>query len=294
MISMLAVSEGGLQQSMKMIQGLGVDNIIVESKEYSTDELLEIRKHSPGLSVDDARAIKETLVFVEAWAGIKNIKVWSLFSHEGDSSNSEVWAVSSDFFTLSNLEPEVGEVFTSDDNREFATKAVLGEATARRMFPNGDAINKQVKVNFTWFQVIGILKDQKIPGEEIQGVKVGGDSDRVYIPLNTGLNRLKVEDMASELTTAKFKIKDEPLVSAQAAISENIRRRHGGQEDFRIRVPNEILAQQRQTNRIFNIVMTSVAIISLLVGGIGIMNIMLASVLERKSEIGLLVRLKMM
>ena len=287
-ISMLAVSEGGLQQSMKMIQGLGVDNIIVESKEYSTDELLEIRKHSPGLSVDDARAIKETLVFVEAWAGIKNIKVWSLFSHEGDSSNSEVWAVSSDFFTLSNLEPEVGEVFTSDDNREFATKAVLGEATARRMFPNGDAINKQVKVNFTWFQVIGILKDQKIPGEEIQGVKVGGDSDRVYIPLNTGLNRLKVEDMASELTTAKFKIKDEPLVSAQAAISENIRRRHGGQEDFRIRVPNEILAQQRQTNRIFNIVMTSVAIISLLVGGIGIMNIMLASVLERKSEIGLL------
>lgn len=288
MISMLAVSEGGLQQSMKMIQGLGVDNIIVESKEYSTDELLEIRKHSPGLSVDDARAIKETLVFVEAWAGIKNIKVWSLFSHEGDSSNSEVWAVSSDFFTLSNLEPEVGEVFTTDDNREFATKAVLGEATARRMFPNGDAINKQVKVNFTWFQVIGILKDQKIPGEEIQGVKVGGDSDRVYIPLNTGLNRLKVEDMASELTTAKFKIKDEPLVSAQAAISENIRRRHGGQEDFRIRVPNEILAQQRQTNRIFNIVMTSVAIISLLVGGIGIMNIMLASVLERKSEIGLL------
>lgn len=287
-ISMLAVSEGGLQQSMKMIQGLGVDNIIVESKEYSTDELLEIRKHSPGLSVDDARAIKETLVFVEAWAGIKNIKVWSLFSHEGDSSNSEVWAVSSDFFTLSNLEPEVGEVFTTDDNREFATKAVLGEATARRMFPNGDAINKQVKVNFTWFQVIGILKDQKIPGEEIQGVKVGGDSDRVYIPLNTGLNRLKVEDMASELTTAKFKIKDEPLVSAQAAISENIRRRHGGQEDFRIRVPNEILAQQRQTNRIFNIVMTSVAIISLLVGGIGIMNIMLASVLERKSEIGLL------
>lgn len=288
MISMLAVSEGGLQQSMKMIQGLGVDNIIVESKEYSTDELLEIRKHSPGLSVDDARAIKETLVFVEAWAGIKNIKVWSLFSHEGDSSNSEVWAVSSDFFTLSSLEPEVGEVFTSDDNREFATKAVLGEATARRMFPNGDAINKQVKVNFTWFQVIGILKDQKIPGEEIQGVKVGGDSDRVYIPLNTGLNRLKVEDMASELTSAKFKIKDEPLVSAQAAISENIKRRHGGQDDFRIRVPNEILAQQRQTNRIFNIVMTSVAIISLLVGGIGIMNIMLASVLERKSEIGLL------
>ena len=287
-ISMLAVSEGGLQQSMKMIQGLGVDNIIVESKEYSTDELLEIRKHSPGLSVDDARAIKETLVFVEAWAGIKNIKVWSLFSHEGDSSNSEVWAVSSDFFTLSSLEPEVGEVFTSDDNREFATKAVLGEATARRMFPNGDAINKQVKVNFTWFQVIGILKDQKIPGEEIQGVKVGGDSDRVYIPLNTGLNRLKVEDMASELTSAKFKIKDEPLVSAQAAISENIKRRHGGQDDFRIRVPNEILAQQRQTNRIFNIVMTSVAIISLLVGGIGIMNIMLASVLERKSEIGLL------
>ena len=84
-ISMLAVSEGGLKQSMKMIQGLGVENIIVEGKEYSTDELLEVRKHSPGLSVDDARAIKETLDFVDKWAGIKDMRVWSLFSHEGDS-----------------------------------------------------------------------------------------------------------------------------------------------------------------------------------------------------------------
>lgn len=287
-ISMLAVSEGGLKQSMKMIQGLGVENIIVEGKDYSTDELLEIRKHSPGLSVDDARAVKETLEFVDKWAGIKNMRVWTLFSHEGDSRNSEVWAVSSDFFDLSSLGTEVGTLFTEEDNQEFATKAVLGDATARRLFPNGDAEGKQIKVNFTWFEVIGILQDQKIPGEEIQGEKVGGDSDRVYIPLNTGLNRLKVEDMTSELSSARFKIKGEPLVSAQAAIYENIKRRHGGQDDFRIIVPNEILAQQRQTNRIFTIVMTSVAIISLLVGGIGIMNIMLASVLERKSEIGLL------
>lgn len=287
-ISMLAVSEGGLKQSMKMIQGLGVENIIVEGKDYSTDELLEVRKHSPGLSVDDARAVKETLEFVDKWAGIKNMRVWTLFSHEGDSRNSEVWAVSSDFFDLSSLGTEVGDVFSEEDNQEFATKAVLGDATARRLFPNGDALGKTVKVNFTWFEVVGILQDQKIPGEEIQGEKVGGDADRVYIPLNTGLHRLKVEDMASELTSARFKIKDESLVSAQAAIYENIKRRHGGQDDFRMIVPNEILAQQRQTNRIFTIVMTSVAIISLLVGGIGIMNIMLASVLERKSEIGLL------
>ena len=288
MISMLAVSEGGLKQSMKMIQVLGVENIIVKDREFSSDELLEVRKHSAGLSVDDARAVKETLEFVEKWAGIKNMRVWTLFSHEGDSRNSEVWAVSSDFFTLSNLETEVGAVFTEEDNQEFATKAVLGDTTARRLFPNGEAEGKQIKVNFTWFEVIGILEDQKIPGEEIQGEKVGGEADRVYIPLNTGLNRLKVEDMASELTEARFRIKGESLVSAEAAISENVRRRHGGQDDFRMVVPNDLLAQQRQTNRIFTIVMTSVAIISLLVGGIGIMNIMLASVLERKSEIGLL------
>ncbi len=287
-ISMLAVSEGGLKQSMKMIQGLGVENIIVEGKEYSTDELLEVRKHSPGLSVDDARAIKETLDFVDKWAGIKDMRVWSLFSHEGDSRNSEVWAVSSDFFDLSSLHAEEGTLFTVEDDREFATKAVLGEATARRLFPNGAAVGKPVKVNFTWFEVVGVLKDQKIPGEEIQGEKVGGDSDRVYIPLNTGLNRLKVEDMESELSSARFKIKGESLNAAQAAIQLNIKRRHGGQDDFRMIVPNEILAQQKQTNRIFTIVMTSVAIISLVVGGIGIMNIMLASVLERKSEIGLL------
>lgn len=287
-ISMLAVSEGGLQQSMKMIQGLGVENIIVENVDYTPDELLEIRKHSSGLSVDDARAVDETLEFVEKWAGIREMKVWTLFSHYGDSRNSEVWAVSSDFFDLTSLVTEEGSLFTVEDDREFATKAVLGDATARRLFPNGDAIGEAVKVNFTWFEVIGILRDRKIPGEEIQGEKVGGDTDRLYIPLNTGLHRLKVEDMVSELSSAKFKIRGESLVSAQAAIQENIKRRHGGQIDFRMVVPNEILAQQRATNRIFTIVMTSVAVISLLVGGIGIMNIMLASVLERKSEIGLL------
>ena len=222
--------------------------------------------------------------------GIRNMRVWTLFSHEDEGSgiNSEVWAVSSDFFDLSSLGIEVGSLFTEEDNQKFATKAVLGETTARRLFPNGDAVGKPVKVNFTWFEVIGVLQDQKIPGEEIQGVKVGGDSDRVYIPLNTGLNRLKVEEMTSELSEVKFKIKGESLVSAESAIRENIKRRHGAQDDFQVTVPNDILAQQRQTNRIFNIVMTSVAIISLLVGGIGIMNIMLASVLERKSEIGLL------
>ena len=69
-ISMLAVSEGGLKQSMKMIQGLGVENIIVKDKDFSSEELLEVRKHSPGLSVDDARAVKETLEFVDKWGPV--------------------------------------------------------------------------------------------------------------------------------------------------------------------------------------------------------------------------------
>ncbi len=288
-IAMLAVSEGGRQESMKMIEGMGIQNIIVDDIQFTNEELLEIRKHSAGLSRADAIAVAESVPSVEKWAGVREIKAWNLFSHEGNSRNTQVWAVNSDFFELSNLEPVVGEIFTQEDDEKFAPKAVLGDATARDLFPNGDAVGKPVKVNFTWFEVVGILQDRAIEGDTFQGEAVGGESARVYIPLNSGLNRLRNADMASELSKVKFRITaGQDLAAASNAIRDGILSRHGSQEDIHVVNPTKLLAQERSQQRIFTIVMSSVAGISLLVGGIGIMNIKLASVLERKSEIGLM------
>ena len=287
-ISMLAVSEGGRIQSMQMIEGMGVRNLIVHADEPTDDSLREIRQHSIGLSLADAKAIKDTLSFVDAWSGINIVNTWGLFSYFNQSSG-EVWAVSPTFFELSALEAAIGDLFTDTDNENFAQKAVLGSTIAKTLFPNGDAVGSRIKVNYVWFEVIGVLRDRQLPGDSFQGEQVGGESDRVYIPLQTGLKRLTKESWAPELSILKVKINESVEVSTAAvAIQHLIDRRHGNQQDTAMIVPARLLAQQRQTQRIFTIVMSAVAGISLLVGGIGIMNIMLASVMERRSEIGLL------
>lgn len=287
-IAMLAVSEGGRREALKLVEGMGVNNLIVETNESRGDELREIRSLSDGLTTGDALAIRETMPFIEAWAGVRGIDVWNLISHEGQS-NAEVFAVSPSYFSLSGLEPAQGNLFNVSDDSRFAQKAVLGDVASRQLFPNGNAVGKRIKINYLWVQVVGVLRDTQIGGEEFQGEQVGGESERVYVPLQTGLKRLRLEPLASELSSLKLQISATVAPGEAArAVEHLLNQRHGGQEDTRIVVPARLLAQQRQTQRIFTIVMSAVAGISLLVGGIGIMNIMLASVLERRSEIGLL------
>ena len=287
-IAMLAVSEGGRRQAMLLVEGLGVNNLIVQSKEPWGEELTELRQHSDGLTVADAVAIKETMPFVEAWAGSREFEVWNFISHEGQSK-SDVLAVSPSYFDLSALDVAEGEIFSDGQNENFAQVAVLGGTTARELFPNGEAVGKRVKVNYLWLEVVGVLRDKQLPGEDFQGQQVGGESQRAYIPLETGLKRLFRPPSRSDLGELKLQISSSVAPSAAAkAIEHLIARRHGAQDDTKIIIPARLLAQQRETQRIFTIVMSAVAGISLLVGGIGIMNIMLASVLERKSEIGLL------
>ena len=287
-IAMLAVGEGGRREAMKLVEGMGVRNLILESDEPEGEALREIRQHSDGLSTADVRAIRDTMPFVEAGAGIRQIEAWDLISREGHR-DADIFAVSPSYFALSGLEPAQGSLFDDDDNRNYAQKVVLGSTVARQWFPNGGAVGKRMKINYLWVEIIGVLRDVQIAGEEFQGEQVGGDSERVYLPLETGLKRLRTSRRASELSSLKLQIAvDVKRSDAAQAIQHLVNRRHGGQQDTRMIVPARLLAQQRQTQRIFTSVMSAVAGISLLVGGIGIMNIMLASVLERKSEIGLL------
>ena len=288
-IAMLAVSEGGQKEALKMIEGMGARNLIIKDESPNDDSLTDVRQHSAGLSVADAEAIEDTMPFVESWTAIRKVPLWDdLYSSDG-SSSAEVWAVSPEFFSLSGLEVSLGVLFTDEDDVQFSQKAVLGEAVARELFPRGDAVGKRFKVNALWVEVVGILADRQLSGEDFQGEQVGGESGRAYIPLQTGLKRMGREDMDSELSELKVKIiPSQDLFAAAEAIEQILDRRHGGQEDTRLVVPARLLAQRNQTSQIFTVVMCVVAGISLVVGGIGIMNIMLAGVLERRSEIGLL------
>jgi putative ABC transport system permease protein len=288
-IAMLAVSEGGRREALTMIEGMGVRNLIVESVESEgAESLKDLRKHSAGLNVADARAITETLPFIENWSGIREIQSWSLFSREGES-RAEVWAVSPAYFELTQLGAATGELFSEADNVAFRQVAVLGSAAAHALFPNGNAVGSYVKVNHLWLEITGVLEDQQLPDSEFEGRAVGGESDRVYLPLETGLKRLGKPAMGAELSQLKLQVAPDLVPGiAASAVQHLLDRRHGGQNDTRLTVPARLLAQHQQTQWIFTIVMSAVAGISLLVGGIGIMNIMLASVMERRSEIGLL------
>jgi putative ABC transport system permease protein len=287
-IAMLSIGEGAKQESLRLIESMGLRNLLIQSRDLDQETLREVREHSIGLSRADVRAVRETLPSVIAVSEEKKIKSWSLFSLHA-SSEAQVLAVSPSYFDLASLRLEAGRAITADDNARYAQVAVLGAQAARELFPGVDPLGHRVKVNHLWLEVVGVLRDRDLSKDEFQGVRLGGDRNRVFIPLETAFKRLRFESLESELDAIRLRLspQSDPQQSART-VDYLLSRRHGDQNDYELVVPAALLKQQQQTQKIFTIVMSAIAGISLLVGGIGIMNIMLATVLERTREIGLL------
>jgi putative ABC transport system permease protein len=287
-IAMLSIGEGAKQESLRLIESMGVNNLLVQSREQDRETLKEVREHSVGLSHSDARAIQETLPTVEAVSSEKKIKTWNLFSLHA-SADAQVLAVSPSYFDLSSLKVASGRQIDTEDNERFAQVAVLGAQAARNLFPGQEAVGQKLKINHLWVIVIGVLQDRDLGKDDFEGVRIGGDRNRVFIPLATADKRLHFDSLESELDAIRLRLSEQadPQRSART-VDHLLARRHGEQNDYELVVPAALLKQQQSTQRIFTIVMSAIAGISLLVGGIGIMNIMLATVLERTKEIGLL------
>ncbi|WP_261319169.1 ABC transporter permease [Microbulbifer agarilyticus] len=287
-IAMLNIGKGAEREALRMIETMGLNNLIVQGADVPDDELYEQRKQSSGLSLRDGEAAVSTFDFVSAFAAQKSLPTYSVFSAHG-KSDASASGVSGDYFALSPFKLNAGRLLGPEDESTLAQVAVLGESVAGQLFPEYSALGEMVKVNHLWFRVVGVLDSPFVDGAEFEGVKLGTEQNQIFIPLSTADQRFARETLAPELSELKFRlVPGTDAREAARALTHLMERRHNSVEDYSVVVPAALMAQKMETQAIFNIVMSCVAGISLLVGGIGIMNIMLATVLERTKEIGLL------
>jgi putative ABC transport system permease protein len=287
-VAMQAVGEGSRREALRLVEGLGLNNLIVEARPQDDERLREIRKRSLGLTVADARAAQEVVPGVVRFAAEKLIRTHSVFSEQG-RSDAIASGVSPDYFAMSSLRLAQGRALDANDEASVAAVTVLGHQAAAALFPNGDALDQEIKVNHAWLRVVGVLADRDLSADRFEGVQLSDETNRVYVPLSSARSRFRFQPREDEIDRFILQVSDPEMLEAGARVlSAQLEQRHAGVEDFALVVPLQLFRQHQQTQRIFRVVMGAIAAVSLLVGGIGIMNIMLANVLERRREIGLL------
>jgi putative ABC transport system permease protein len=275
---------------MSYIDLLGVNNIIIEAREaVDRNELQARRAISPGLTFRDFRAIAENVPGLEALTPRKRFKPQKLLPRATQEVPLLI-GVEPQFLYINNLTVVEGRFFDEEDNRDSAPVCVLGQGAKVSLLGYEPAVGKYIKVNDVWLQVIGVLAPQATAGTQLEQLEVASSNELILAPLNTVMRRFEdpnsylkdeIDGIYIKVASGTDSIETANVVSAILAAT------HKDAGDFTVTVPAGLLEQKRRTQFIFSIVMICIAGISLLVGGIGIMNIMLATVLERTREIGI-------
>jgi len=289
-LSMLSIGAGAQQQVMAFIEDLGVHNLIVEAREApDRNTWAKTRQQSPGLTFRDVRVMESTVPGIDSLSPRKRFIPSKLVPKpQGDAP--VVYGVGANYLAIGGIRLTSGRFFSENEAAGAEPVCVLGDAARTALFGLDDPIGRFVKVNEQWFRVIGTAGPQAVAQSDVAGIPAQDRNNLVYVP--TGAAMFRLEDNYSairdEIDGVYVRVKpDVDITTAAATVRGILAASHRGADDYALVVPAELLAEQQRTKRIFDIVMVALASISLLVGGIGIMNIMLASVLERTPEIGL-------
>jgi len=288
-VSMLSIGAGARQRVMALIEQLGVRNLIVEAKETTEPQAhMKIRQISPGLSLYDYRIIQDDISEIAASTPRKRFTP-SKTIPKSQQDPPAVYGVAPNYTDISGLRLIQGRFFTPDEDAHGSAVCVLGAGAKSNLFGASNVIGEYVKLNQSWFQVVGVVGPQLTSRTEVAGLPSQDLNNLVYVPLNASLFRLEdsYSDVRDEIDGIYLHLRENADVTKVAEVVRAILdSTHHAAGDFSVIVPAELLAEQKRTERLFNAVMVAIASISLLVGGIGIMNIMLASILERTREIG--------
>ena len=288
-VSMLSIGAGARQRVMAVIEQMGVRNLIVEAKE-TTDwpAHQKIRQVSPGLTFQDYRVIRDNLSDVAASTARKRY-VPTKTIPKARTDTPTVYGVSPEYMIIGGLRVTEGSFFDEDQEKHGAPVCVLGAGAKANLFGGANSVGQYVKLDEQWFHVIGTVAPQVAAQTGMADVPSEDLNNMIYVPLNAAVFRLEntYSEMRDEIDGIYLNVKDsDQLVPSSQVVRAILESSHHGAADFSVIVPAELLAEQKRTERLFSAVMVAIASISLLVGGIGIMNIMLASILERTREIG--------
>ena len=303
-IAMMSIGAGAEREAVRQIEEMGARNITVKAKKLTGKDYKDaVRRFSRGLSIEDVTYIKNTLPVIVDSAPQINIDQKAGFGKSRPECN--IIGVDTGFFRVSGKKTRFGRLISKDDLDYFRKVCVLGSEIAEELFQNQDPSGKIIRIGNERFVIVGTVssggfkrKDSASGNNMKLDIKSRNMNIDIYIPItladklfpvnNRGGFENSVKDPEfHEVSEVVFMVRDiQDLSFARDSINSILKRRHSNIEDFEIIIPLEKLEQKKETQRIFNIVMTGIAALSLLVGGIGIMNIMLASVSERTKEIG--------
>jgi putative ABC transport system permease protein len=288
-IGMLSIGAGAREQSLQFIERLGVRNILVDSRPVSSaEELQQRRRSSPGLTDRDVRILEANVDGLEVLSPRRFLHPARVLP-KPTGSIPELFGVRASYETIHNLRVHEGRFLSAADDDASSSVCVLGVNAKVNLLGYDLAAGKHIKVNDTWLQVVGVLADQ-INQAGSGGGRAIDRNNAIFIPANTF--RYRFWDSSSflkdDLDGVDLRLKDGvDSVAVAKVVTAILNSTHRNTEDFSVTIPAALLAQQKRTQTIFTYVMVAIAAISLLVGGIGIMNIVLATVMERTREIGI-------
>lgn len=283
-VGMVSIGEGAQREILASIEALGGDVVHIKAKEIPEERITEIVNDSRGLNRNDILALQATVPGLgeSTYARWTNLGVSDLPTA---TYNVKIVAAEPKLFEIHKLKVVLGRPLRQLDQQYQRKVVVLGSEIAAKAY-EGSPIGKRIRLGYAYFEIVGVLAAKKSGGDLPLDPELYNRS--VIVPFDTAIQEIAVADAYKELDVISFRVESlSQTLVAKRAIGPVLKALHGGISDFEIIAPEEILEKKRATQGILNVVLISIAAISLIVGGIGVMNIMLANIMERISEIGL-------
>jgi putative ABC transport system permease protein len=298
-MSMVSTGEGARRAILSQIQELGIRNIIINARKPPADQNVQTASNSwtlnYGLTFADADQIRETLPMVEEVLPVHDVEKWIWFKSR--RIESKVRGVTPPYFEHLRLNPWLGRALTETDSVERARVCVIRNQLLIEARYVGDPLKLDLKLGEEYFRVVGVLEDIEFQSPNKLALGIDERALEVYVPYETSIDRFGLQSRqrrAGSYESTYVELhqilcvvdREESVLNAARGIATILGNFHD-KKDYEVTVPLELLESRQRTQRVFNIVLPIVAGISLLVGGIGILNIMLASITERTREIGI-------